>query len=142
MALSGMSGRDTLSRTAVSVRGKVRQLGSGPLPRLLQKNPYMLQIYPTAQSRRALTVFQMYQGQGEWFDLSRRPIERFSFTFGGAPTPNRGVFYHSVLLGLPHMRVRMSAGMHRLFVASGAGYCSSTACIAGTVCRYVLTERS
>ena len=90
LALSGMSGRDTLSRTAVSVRGKVRQLGSGLLPRLLQRNPYMLQIYPTEQSRRALTVFQLYQGQGEWFDLSRSPIERFSFTFGGATTPNEG----------------------------------------------------
>lgn len=32
----------------------------------------------------ALTVFRLYQGSGEWFDLSKKPIERASFSFGGA----------------------------------------------------------
>ena len=31
---------------------------------------------------KALTVFQIYEGTGEWFDLSKKPIERASFTFG------------------------------------------------------------
>lgn len=30
---------------------------------------------------KALTVFQIYEGSGEWFDLSKKPIERASFTF-------------------------------------------------------------
>ena len=42
----------------------------------------MNEIYPTEKSRHALTVFQLYEGNGEWFDLSKKPIERISFTIG------------------------------------------------------------
>ena len=90
IALTGMKGKDTMSRVAVSVRGSVRELGDEPLPRLFEKNPYMREIYPTAESRRALTVFQLYAGSGEWFDLSKKPIERFSFTFGQAGAKAEG----------------------------------------------------
>lgn len=82
IALTGMKGESTLSCVAVSVRGRVRELGYKPLPRLFRKNPYMNEIYPTAESQKALTVFQLYEGSGEWFDLSRKPIERASFSFG------------------------------------------------------------
>lgn len=82
IALTGTRGKDTMSCIAVSVRGSVRELGEGPLPRLLKKNPYMWKIYPDAESQKALTVFQLYAGSGEWFDLSQKPIERFSFSFG------------------------------------------------------------
>ena len=83
VALTGMKGSDTLSRIAVSVRGKVEEIGNERLDRLLNKNPYMLEIYPTEQSREVLTVFRLYEGDGEWFDLSKKPIERFSFSVGG-----------------------------------------------------------
>lgn len=84
LALSGKKGEDTMSCTAVSVRGKVKEIGADMLPLLFEKNPYMLEIYPTEESRKALTVFQIYEGSGEWFDISKKPIERDSFTFGGA----------------------------------------------------------
>ena len=32
-------------------------------------------IYPTEESMKALTVFQIYEGNGEWFDLSKKPID-------------------------------------------------------------------
>ncbi|WP_295092738.1 4Fe-4S binding protein, partial [Ruminococcus sp.] len=92
LALSGKKGDDTMSCTAVSVRGKVRELGSAMLPLLFEKNPYMFEIYPTEESRKALTVFQIYEGSGEWFDLSKKPIERDSFTFGGAEIRSSGYF--------------------------------------------------
>ena len=38
----------------------------------------------------ALTVFQLYEGSGEWFDLSKKPIERFSFSFGSRKTEPEG----------------------------------------------------
>ena len=82
LAFTGIKGADTLSRVAVSVRGRVRELESAPLAHLFKKNPYMEEIYPTEESRRALTVFQLYEGSGEWFDLSKKPIERFSFFIG------------------------------------------------------------
>ena len=92
LALSGKKGEDTMNCTAVSVRGKVREIGQDMLPLLFEKNPYMLEIYPTEESRKALTVFQIYEGSGEWFDLSKKPIERDSFTFGGAEITESGYF--------------------------------------------------
>lgn len=92
LALSGKKGEDTMSCTAVSVRGKVREIGADMIPLLFEKNPYMLEIYPTEESRKALTVFQIYEGIGEWFDLSKKPIERDSFTFGGAAIKASGYF--------------------------------------------------
>lgn len=84
MALTGIKGEDTMSCVAVSVRGKVKEIGADYLPGLFVKNPYMSNIYPTEQSRLALTVFKLYEGSGEWFDLSKKPIERISFSFGNA----------------------------------------------------------
>lgn len=82
IALTGMKGADTLSSIALSIGGKVTEVGVERLPLLFQKNPYMHEIYPTTASTAALTVFQIYAGKGEWFDLSKKPIERDSFTFG------------------------------------------------------------
>jgi len=90
LALTGMKGEDTMSRVALSIRGKVKEIGPDYLPRLFEKNPYMLDIYPTEASRQALTVFKIYEGSGEWFDLSKKPIERASFTFGGAEVAAEG----------------------------------------------------
>ena len=99
LALSGKKGEDTMSCTAVSVRGKVRELGSAMLPLLFEKNPYMREIYPTEESRKSLTVFQLYEGSGEWFDLSKKPIERDSFTFGGAESKESGYFVTDSCIG-------------------------------------------
>ena len=82
VSLTGMKGTDTLSRVAISVRGRVEEVGSDYLNRLFEKNGYMYGIYPTKESRTALTVFRIYDGCGEWFDLSKKPIERASFSFG------------------------------------------------------------
>lgn len=90
VSLSGMKGSDTMHCVAVSVSGRVREVGSGMLPVLLEENPYMYEIYPTEESRKALTVFQIYEGCGEWFDLSKKPVERASFSFGGTNVPQNG----------------------------------------------------
>lgn len=92
LALTGIKGKDTMSCVAVSVRGKVKELGGDLLPRLFEKNPYMREIYPTPESQKALTVFQLYEGSGEWFDLSKKPIERFSFSFGQEKAKPEGYF--------------------------------------------------
>ncbi len=79
VALTGMKGEDTLSCVTISLRGRVKELENARLPLLFEKNPYMWEIYPTRESQKALTVFQIYEGSGEWFDLSKQPIERTSF---------------------------------------------------------------
>lgn len=92
LALTGMKGTDTMHCVALSIRGKVQEIGPSCLPRLFEKNPYMAEIYPTDQSREALTVFKICEGNGEWFDLSKKPIERASFTFGGAEYSKQGYY--------------------------------------------------
>lgn len=84
MAFTGMLGATTMERVAVSVAGDVREEGPQLLPRLFEKNPYMLDIYPNEEARRALTVMRLWRGAGEWFDLSKHPIERASFSWGQA----------------------------------------------------------
>lgn len=99
IALTGMLGQDTMSSAALSIRGRVREAGRAYLPRLLEKNPYMYQIYPTEESRAALTVFQIYAGTGEWFDLSKKPIQRDSFVFGNAEGAGRGYLVDAACRG-------------------------------------------
>ena len=98
LALTGIKGGNTMTSVAVSIRGKVRELGYEKVPELFEKNPYMYEIYPTEQSMYALTVFQIYEGIGEWFDLSKKPIERASFTFGGAEKKEQGYFITDVCI--------------------------------------------
>ena len=99
LAFTAMKGEDTMSRVAVSVRGKVRELGHEKISELFEKNQYMYQIYPTAESRKALTVFQIYEGTGEWFDLSKKPIERASFSFGAKTDEMKGYFITDDCIG-------------------------------------------
>lgn len=83
VSLTGIKGEDTMSSVAMTVVGDAEEVGQSYLQPLLEANPYMLSIYPTEESRSALTVFRIYRGRGEWFDLSKRPIERAEFEFGG-----------------------------------------------------------
>ena len=99
LALTAIKGQDTMSSVAVSVRGKVRELGYERIPALFEKNPYMHRIYPTEDAMHALTVFQLYEGTGEWFDLSKKPIERASFSFGGAQDRTEGYFITDACIG-------------------------------------------
>ena len=99
LALTAIRGEDTMHSVAVSVRGKVRELGPDLLPRLFEKNPYMAEIYPSEASRAALTVFKLYEGTGEWFDLSRKPVQRAEFSFGGAETVREGYFITEACTG-------------------------------------------
>ena len=99
LALTAIKGESTMTSVAISVRGKVKELGYDKIPELFEKNPYMHEIYPTDESMQALTVFQIYEGSGEWFDLSKKPIERATFSFGGAETKPEGYFITDACIG-------------------------------------------
>ena len=99
VSLTALKGEDTMSSKALTVRGRVRELGYELIPELFEKNPYMKNIYPTEESMRALTAFQIFMGSGEWFDLSKKPIERAGFTFGGAETKQEGYFITNACIG-------------------------------------------
>ena len=82
ISVTAMKGENPMSTVAVSVRGKVRELGSGKIPELFEKNPYMYEVYTLEKASRVLTVFQIYEGTGEWIDLTKGRLERTNFTFG------------------------------------------------------------
>ena len=103
LAFTALKGEKTMSSVALSVRSKVRELGYDKIPELFKKNPYMREIYPTEESMHALTVFQIYEGIGEWFDLSKKPIERISFTFGGAKKSSHILFAKEDTENVPYM---------------------------------------
>ena len=90
VAVSGMKGEDTMSTVSVSLRGKVKNIGTERLEEIFEKNPYMSRIYPSPRSREALEVFQICEASGELFDLSRDPVFRQSFSYGGAREEESG----------------------------------------------------
>lgn len=99
LSISGMKGQSTMDTVAVTVNGKAKEIGSDKLPELFEKNPYMKDIYPTEDSRMALTVFQVYEGTGELFDLSKLPPERAEFAFGGVKVRKEGYFVTDRCIG-------------------------------------------
>lgn len=99
LALTAIKGESTMTSIAISLRGKVQELGYDKIPELFEKNPYMREIYPSEEAMHALTVFQIYEGTGEWFDLSKMPIERASFTFGKAKADPEGYFITGSCIG-------------------------------------------
>lgn len=85
IAISGMcGGRGTMDKKAVSIRGRAENIGSDRLAEVFEKNPYMAQIYPQEESRKALQVFRVSEGTGEFFDLSVKPVFRDTFVLGSA----------------------------------------------------------
>ena len=59
----------TKDKKAVSLRGKVKNIGKKNLDIMFEKNPYMKEIYP-GDTREILDVFCLYEAQGEYFDIS------------------------------------------------------------------------
>ncbi len=99
ISLSGVIGEDTLSSESITLIGKAREIGSDLLDRVFIDNPYMNDIYPSEESRKALTVFHIYEARGEYFDLTKRPIFRESFTHGGARESKIGYYINSNCTG-------------------------------------------
>lgn len=63
--------------------GKVRMVEKKWVDEVFLQNPGMNEVYP-GESRYILDAFLIYEGYGEWFDLLSYPINRESFSYGGA----------------------------------------------------------
>lgn len=99
IALTALKGEDTLSSVAVSLVGRVTEIGTDRLDDLFRKNPYMNTIYPSVSSRMNLTVFRIYEGSGEYFDLSKYPVVRAAFAFGNQKTETGGYYVNDRCTG-------------------------------------------
>ena len=86
-------------KKAVSLRGKIKNIGSEKLDEIFDKNPYMKEIYP-GDTRTALEVFCLYEAQGEYFDISNPShIVRDEIVIGNIEAKKNGYFVTEQCIG-------------------------------------------
>lgn len=89
----------TKAKIAVSLRGYVKNIGKKNLDIMFERNPYMKEIYP-GDTREALEVFQLYEAQGEYFDISNpSAIVRDKIIIGNAKEVQTGYFVGAGCIG-------------------------------------------
>lgn len=89
----------TKDKAAVSLRGKVKNIGSEKLEEIFEKNEYMQKIYP-GDTRMALEVFCVYEAEGEYFDISDPAhVVRDSIVIGNVETKQTGYFVGQGCIG-------------------------------------------
>lgn len=99
LSITGMKGNDTMSSISITIQGKAREIGTEKLDEIFTCNPYMKEIYPDPSGRSVLTVFHVYEGAGEYFDLSCHPINRAEFSFGNLSVQSSGYEVLSKCIG-------------------------------------------
>lgn len=89
----------TKNKVSVSLRGKIKNIGSEKLDEIFEKNTYMRSIYP-GDTRSALEVFVLYEAEGEYFDISDPAhIVRDTITVGRAARPAPGYYVGQGCIG-------------------------------------------
>ena len=89
----------TKNKISISLRGKIKNIGSEKLDEIFEKNTYMQSIYP-GDTRSALEVFYLYEADGEYFDISDPAhIVRDSFTIGKAAQEAPGYYVGEGCIG-------------------------------------------
>ena len=88
----------TKDKIAVSLRGKIKNIGKKNLDIMFEKNPYMKKIYP-GDTKDAIEVFRLYEAQGEYFDISNPSnIMRDTITIGKTEAVQTGYFIEKDVL--------------------------------------------
>ena len=89
----------TKDKISISLRGKIKNIGSEKLDEIFEENSYMQSIYPD-DTRSALEVFCLYEAEGEYFDISDPAhIMRDSFTIGQTKQRETGFYVRSGCIG-------------------------------------------
>lgn len=89
----------TKNKIAISLRGRVKNIGKKNLDIMFEKNPYMKEIYP-GDTREAIEVFWLYEAQGEYFDISNpSKIVRDTITIGEGNVTQTGYFVRNGCIG-------------------------------------------
>ena len=89
----------TKDKVSVSLRGKIKNIGSEKLDEIFEKNVYMQSIYP-GDTRAALEVFCLYEARGEYFDI-RDPahVRRDSIVIGDMAAAPSGYYVGTGCIG-------------------------------------------
>lgn len=79
-------------KRSISLRGTIRNMHNEKLDLLFEGNPYMKEIYPD-DTRDILDVFCLYDGMGEYFDISDPShIIRDTISFSDKDSVETGYF--------------------------------------------------
>ena len=88
----------TKDKIAVSLRGKIKNIGKKNLDIMFEINPYMKKIYPR-DTKDAIEVFRLYEAQGEYFDISNPSnIVRDTITIGKTKAVQKGILLEKNVL--------------------------------------------
>ena len=94
VALSG-----TKDKMSITLRGKVKNIKAEKLDEIFKKNTYMQKLY-SQETRTALEVFCLYEGAGEFFDISNPlSVVRSSFALGKSELKQSGYFVTKGCIG-------------------------------------------
>lgn len=89
----------TKDKKAISLRGRIENIGDRKLDEIFDKNTYMKEIYP-GNTRTALEVFRIFEAQGEYFDISDPShIVRDSIQIGNPIMQQSGYFVGKDCIG-------------------------------------------
>lgn len=89
----------TKDKKAISLRGRIENIGSEKLDEIFEKNTYMQQIYP-GETRTALEVFRICEAQGEYFDISDPAhVVRADLQIGSSVMQRSGYFVGKDCIG-------------------------------------------
>ena len=89
----------TKDKIAVSLRGKIKNIGKKNLDIMFERNLYMKKIYP-GDTKDAIEVFRLYEAQGEYFDISNPSnIMRNTITIGKTEAVQTGYFIEKECIG-------------------------------------------
>ncbi len=81
ISFTSIKGDNTLSSVAISMHGKVVEIGKDKVEDLIEKNPYMREIYSTKKSHKVLTAFKIIEGRGDFISLKNGAMQRDHFSF-------------------------------------------------------------
>ena len=89
----------TKDEISISLRGKIRNIGSEKLNEIFEENTYMQSIYP-GDTRAALEVFCLYEAEGEYFGISDPShVTRDRILIGLKEAPQTGYFVGDGCIG-------------------------------------------
>ncbi len=81
LSLTGIKQNSPTESHIITIRGMAQDIGSELVAKLIQDNPYMKDLFPTKNSQDLLTVFEIFDGIGEYIYLNKDKVVKDNFNF-------------------------------------------------------------
>ena len=71
LSLTGVKLKNHSESETITIRGMAREINSKNISDLIKKNPYMLDLYLYKKDQEKLTLFEIFDGIGEYIHLNK-----------------------------------------------------------------------